>query len=167
MEKACKEFTARASPLGFQRTKKTIWTRRNPHTVDFISFFRKGSSYGAPRTASVQIRLHLGIRVLNDGFTALATNGPTSDADILNKGRYHLRFNGISGDTFDRCSDDLVRFVREQGEPWFRKFALTDNLISRADSPLKANVKTLLKQALDGSPNLENVAKSLQLLGIK
>jgi len=167
LEKACKEFTTRVAPLGFRRTKKMFWTRRNSHTVEFIHFFRCGSSYGAPRTASVSIRVHLGIRILNDTFVAPALNGPVSDIERTRSGRYHLRFNAISGDTFERCIDDLERFVLEQGEPWFRKFASNDNLITRSDSPLRDNEKTLLKAAREGNECPDNVAKSLKLLGVK
>src|SRR5262245_56687424 len=58
LERACRDFTARVQPLGFRRTLKMFWTRRHPTTVDFIHFHRHGSTYGAPRTASVHIRVH-------------------------------------------------------------------------------------------------------------
>jgi hypothetical protein len=63
-------FTTRVEPLGFHRTLKMFWTRRHPITVDFTHFHRHGSTYGAPRTGSVDIRVHFGIRVLNDDFIA-------------------------------------------------------------------------------------------------
>jgi len=118
LEKACKEFNARVKPLGFSRTKKMLWTRRHDLTVDFISFSRSGSSYGAPANASVQIRVHLGIRVLNDGGNcgALTINGPSSDDNSSSKirsGRYHLRLNAVSGSTFARCIDRTPFFGPE------------------------------------------------------
>ena len=66
VEKACREFTVRIEPLGFRRTLKMFWMRRHPHTVDFIHLHRGGISYGGPLDASVSIRVHFGIRVLND-----------------------------------------------------------------------------------------------------
>jgi hypothetical protein len=167
LEQACKDFSERVARLGFTRTKKMFWTRKQPFTVDFIHFHRSGSSYGAPINFSVDIRVHFGVRVLNDSFPAAALNGPFSDPNRLRSGRYHLRFNAKSGDTYDRCIDDLERFVAEQGEPWFLRFHSTDNLLEKADSPLKAPDKQLLAEAIAGKTNRENEANSYKLLGIK
>src|SRR5687767_7546982 len=121
LERACREFTARIAQLGFQRARKMLWTRRHFLTVDFIHFHRCGSSYGAPINFSVDIRVHFGIRVLNDDFPALALNGPSSDEGRIHAGRYHLRFNAQTGSTYDKRLDDHVRLVTERGELWFRR----------------------------------------------
>jgi hypothetical protein len=55
---------------------------------------------GAPRTASVGIRVHFGTRVRNDDFIAAALNGPYSDAGTLHAGGYHFRFNAETASTF-------------------------------------------------------------------
>ncbi len=167
LESVCKEFTAAVLPSGFARTKKMFWVRRRGNAVEFIHFHRSGSSYGAPMNASVSIRVHFGIRVLNDSFPAAALNGPNSDATSASTGRYHLRFNAATGSTFDRCVHDLVRFFNEQGLPWFRQFEDTASLIERADSPLGAEAKSLLFNAINGQEKPENVAASLKLFGIK
>lgn len=166
LERACRDFTARVEPLGFRRTLKMFWTRRHPLTVDFIHFHRSGSTYGAPRTASVDIRVHFGVRVLNDDFIAAALNGPHSDAGTLRAGRYHLRFNAETGSTYDRCVDDLARFVVEQGEPWFRRWSSADALL-QSDSPLRLLDREFLRDARDGQASAERVAASLKILGIK
>jgi len=167
VEKACREFTARIESLGFKRTKKMFWTRRHPHTVDFIHFHRSGSTYGKPLNYSVDIRVHFAIRVLNDAFEATALNGPFSDAGRLREGRYHLRFNAQTGSTYDRCIEDLTRFVIEQGEPWFTRFRLPDALLTFEGSPLRDAEKDRLREALATSPDSDAVARSLKLLGIK
>jgi len=167
VERACKDFTARVIPLGFDRTKKMFWTRRQSLTVDFIHFHRHGSTYGAPRNFSVDIRVHFGIRVLNDSFVGAALNGPWSDATRVRAGRYHLRFNAKSGDTYDRCIDDLLRFVVDHGEPWFEPFHTIDNLLRLPESPLRPSEKELLADAIAGNAKLENVANSLRIFGIK
>lgn len=167
LERACKDFTARVAPLGFHRTKKMFWTRRQPLTVDFIHFHRHGSTYGAPINFSVDIRIHFGVRVLNDSFAAAALNGPLSDPGRSRSGGYHLQFNAVSGDTFERCIDDLARFVVEQGEPWFDTFHSTDNLLRLPDSPLTQSSKQLLADAIAGNANPDNEANSLKILGIK
>lgn len=167
LEKACREFTERIAPLGFSRTKKMFWAREHQHTVDFIHFHRSGSSYGAPRNFSVDIRVHFGIRVLNDTFEAAALNGPFSDPTLTRAGNYHLRFNAKSGSTYDRCVDDLARFVVEQGEPWFDQFRDPRKLIDETDSPLRPESRAMLTAALKGSVDPETIAKSRKILGIK
>ena len=167
VERACSEFTARVTPLGFQRAKRMFWIRRHPLAVELIHFHRHGSTYGAPRTASVDLRVHFGVRILNDGFPILALNGPFSDPGRLRSGRYHLRFNAQTDSTFERCVDDLVRFVAEQGEPWFQRFSGVEGLLELPDSPLNAEQKALLQAAQAGHSNPNNVAKSLKILGIK
>lgn len=166
LARACRDFTARVEPLGFRRTLKMFWTRRHPLTVEFIHFHRSGSTYGAPRTASVDIRVHFGIRVLNDDLVAAALNGPHSDADTLRAGRHHLRFNAETGSTYDRCVDDLARFVVEQGEPWFQRWRSVDALL-QSDSPLRAQDREFLRAAQAGEASAERVAASLKILGIK
>ena len=167
MERVCKEFSARISELGFQRTKKKIWTRRQTFTVDFIHFHRDGCSYGRPLNFSVSIRVHFGIRVLNDNFPAPALNGPLSDVEKTRSGNYHLRFNAQTGSTYDRCLEDLVRFVVEQGEPWFQEFRSVEALLQKSHSPLRDNEKQLLSAAIAGEVNSANLAASLKMLGIK
>src|SRR5882724_857409 len=86
LEKACREFTTRIEPLGFRRTKKMWWTRRNEHSADCIYFFRGGRSYGAPDNASVRIRVHFSMRVLNDDCESVALIGPRSDPAVTRAG---------------------------------------------------------------------------------
>jgi hypothetical protein len=167
LERACKDFTVKVENLGFKRTKKMYWTRQRPFTTDFVTFFRHGSTYGPPISFSVDIRVHFGIRVLNDTFEALALNGPTSDQFWLRNGNYHLRFNSRSWSTYDRCIDDLLRIVVERGEPWFRRFHSTDTLLHASDSPLRDSEKENLLKAIGGKAESEHESCSLKLLGIK
>ncbi|MEQ1839203.1 MAG: hypothetical protein ABL994_02235 [Verrucomicrobiales bacterium] len=167
LEKACREFTERIVPYGFLRTKKMFWTRENSHTIDFIHFHQSGSTYGAAINFSVDIRVHFGIRVLNDTFEAVGLNGPFSDATLTRAGQYHLRFNSKSGSTYDRCVNDLIRFSVEQGEPWFSRFRDAHTLIQSPDSPLRPDSIESLTAALRGNADLDNLAKSRKILGIK
>jgi hypothetical protein len=167
VEKACRDFSGRIAPLGFARTLKMFWTRRNTHTVDFVHLHRFGSSYGKPINYSVDFRVHFGIRVLNDTFEAAALNGPCSDSTRLRAGLYHLRFNAQTGSTYERCIEDLTRFVAEQGEPWFVRFRNPDALLSLPDTPLRQADKERLIAALGGNSDPEVIAQSLKLLGIK
>ncbi|MBC8872890.1 MAG: hypothetical protein H8E44_25935 [Planctomycetes bacterium] len=153
--------------MGFSRTKKMFWTRPHPLTIDFIHFHRCGSSYGAPISANVDIRVHFGIRVLNDSFPAAALNGPSSDPGRLRAGRYHLSFNARSGSQYDRCVDDLVRFVQEQGEPWFQTFQIVESLLASNETPLPPESREFLRAATRGESCEEWVAASYKLLGVK
>ena len=167
LERACREFTEKITSLGFARTKKMFWTREHQHTVDFIHFHRSGSSYGALRNFSVDIRVHFGIRVLNDTFEAAALNGPFSDPALTRAGNYHLRFNVKSWSAYERCIDDLIRFVVEQGEPWFQRFRDSSALVDTRLTPLRSESIEALSAALRGDSEPTNVANSRKVLGIK
>jgi hypothetical protein len=169
VERMCKEFSVRLDPLGFQRTRKMLWTRRHEHTVDFIDLFRKGSSYGAARNASVSMRIYCSIRILNDDFPTIPLIGPNSD-DLANPqtwaARYHMRFNAETWSTFDRCINDMERFVKEIGEPWFFRLRDPKNLFELPNTVLKPTQKALLQASIDGNRSDSNVAASKKLLGL-
>jgi hypothetical protein len=168
VENAAKDFTARMERLGFARTKKMLWARRHQHTADFISLFRQGSSYGRPINYSVSLDLGFGIRVLNDVIEGLSPNGPRYDfSERLRAAHYHFRFNAQTGSTYDRCIDDLVRYVGQEGEPWFLRFREPDALLTCDDSPLRQAEKERLRAALAGHGDPDSVAQSLKLLGTK
>ena len=167
LERACKDFTNRIGGLGFRRTKKAFWTRLRPSTIEFIHFHRHGSSYGAPINYSVDIRVHFGVRILNDANPVITLNGPSSDPETLRLGQYHLRFNSKTGSTYERCVDDLVRFVEERGEPWFREFCEIEDLLVNPKSPLHTEEKRCLAEANAAQACPENVARSLKVFGIE
>ena len=129
------------------------------HTIEFFHIHREGSSYGSPR--------NLGIRVLNDDFTAPVPNGPRSGDQAYRSGRYHFRFNAYSGSTFDRCVDDLERFVRDEAEPWFKQFRSERKLVRSRMSPLSTESRKQLRSAIMGNADPDNVAASLKMMGIK
>jgi hypothetical protein len=136
-------------------------------TIDVIHFHRNGSTYGTPRNCSIDLRVHFAIRVRNDSFEGAALNGPFNDPTITRTGRYHHRFNAATGSTYERCLDDLSRFVVEQGDPWFLKFRNIKALLERPDSPLKSPEKELLAEANEGQSNPLNEALSSKILGLK
>jgi len=168
VESAAKDFSARIERFGFKRAKKMLWARRHQHTVDFITLFRQGSSYGRPINYSVNLDVGFGIRVLNDAFEGLSPNGPRYDfSERLRAAYYHLRFNAQTGSTYDRCIDDLERYVELEGEPWFARFRDPDALLNLEDSPLRESEKARLREAIGGSPEVAAMSRSLKLLGMK
>jgi hypothetical protein len=168
VENAAKDFSARMEPLGFKRTTKMLWARRHQHTADFITLFRQGSSYGRPINYSVSLDVSFGIRVLNDMFEGLSPNGPRYDfSERLRAAHYHFRFNAQTGSTYDRCVDDLARYVVHEGEPWFLRFREPEALLARDDSPLRQPEKERLRAAVGGQADADAMALSLKLLGMK
>jgi hypothetical protein len=165
MVRICDDFTSRAAPLGYSRTKRRLWVRENELTIESIYFHRGGGSYGgAPRNASIDIRVMLGIRVINaqsnGGVGVMSDNArrPTGYA-------YHHRFNAQTGSTYDRCLDELVLFVTEFAEPWFTSLRDPANLLEHAE--LDEPARRSLREAIDGKARAENVTASLKALGIK
>lgn len=119
IDKATSEFSSLVYPLGFIHSKKWFWVREKEASADFIHLHLDGISYGAPINYSVSFRVHCGNRNFNDSFEALALNGPYSrDSEAL-KRKYHHSFNAKSGSTYERCIEDLMKFVKDIGEPWF------------------------------------------------
>ena len=167
VDKAYEEFSTRVEKLGYIRNKKTLWVRPGQNTADVITLSRSGASYGAPYNASVTININLLIRVFNDYHDFLIFNGPECDPSTGREFGFHHRFNAKSGSTFERCIDDLERYVIEQGEPWFKKYRNESLLITDNDSPISDEIKPLLSEALKGNVNSENISQSEKLLGIK
>jgi len=168
VEKAAKDLSARIEALGFKRTKRMLWVRRHQHTADFITLFRDGSSYGKPRNYSVSFTVSFGIRVLKDDFESLSLNGPLYDySERLRAAHYHFRFNAQTGSTYNRCVEDLVRYVVQEGEPWFSRFRETKALLDALESPLRESQKARLRQAFDEAVETAAISQSLKLLGIK
>jgi hypothetical protein len=121
---ACRDFSVAAAERGFTRTKTRLWVRLNEGTIDVISLFRSGSSYGAPIGGTLDIRLSSSGRLLCDTTEYLALNGPQSDIARTRNGKYHLRFNAKSRHMYERCITDLIRFVDSECEPWFAALKL-------------------------------------------
>lgn len=117
--RACTDFTKLAAPFGFSRFKTRFWSRHADGLTDFIHFHRSGVSYGAPRNNSIDIRVHFASHP-GPCPDPIVLNGPSSDRLRDSRGyAYHLRFNALTGSTYDRCLEDLVRVMQEHGLPWF------------------------------------------------
>ncbi|WP_146583597.1 DUF4304 domain-containing protein [Posidoniimonas polymericola] len=116
---ACRDFTVALKERGFSKTKTRMWVRINKQTIDVVTLFREGSSYGAPSGGTLDIRLNSAIRSPAETTDYLALNGPQSDVARTRSGKYHLRFRVESRHMYERCMTDLIRFVDSECEPWF------------------------------------------------
>ncbi|MFT3917141.1 MAG: hypothetical protein QM704_24560 [Anaeromyxobacteraceae bacterium] len=166
VERARSDIAARISPLGFARTFKGLWTRPHALTIDWVSVDRHGSSYGAPLTFSVDLRLQLGIDLL-DGPMKRGAWGPSSDPAHLRAGRYHLRFNARSGSTYERCIDDLARFVSELGEPWFARLAAPEALVAEFVAQQVPDARERMDALRSGRVDAATRAATLEAKGVK
>ena len=139
--------------LGFDRRKPAFWVHRQPYRLNFfhIHLFRFGP----------QLRVHCGIRVLNDPFEAEALNG--IDSDSFRK--YDLSFTDDAG-AVDRCSRAVVQFCTEKGVPWFEKWSDTSALVRSAESPLQPDQRKALLDALQGKSNTKLVQASERLFNV-
>ena len=147
LKKVARDLSERIAKLGFNHTKKWYWVRLNDGYADFIHLHRHGSTYGGQLNYSISFRVYCGNRVLNDDFSGLGLNGPNSDSPEAMQRRYHMRFNAKSGSTYERCIDDLEKFVIEMGEPWFKTH--------------------IPSQDARDIENQQNIKQSLKLLGMK
>lgn len=119
MKKLCADFDHRVAPLGFAKSGSRLWSRENGSTVEHIHLHRRGSSYGAPRNASVDIRVELSIET----FGAPRASDRLVFSDDFRKPdgyAYHHRFNAQTWSTYERCLDELSQFIVEVAEPWFQ-----------------------------------------------
>ena len=165
MKRVCKDFSDRVSAFGFRKTRSRLWTRVNKWSIDSIHFHRHGSSYGAPINASVDLRLSLGISVLNDPAPGGGIGVLSDPVRRMNGRAYHHRFNAETWSTYDGCVEELVLFMTEFAEPWFAEWRDPQNLMTH--SQLRQSTQKLLQEALDGHSNPESIAASLKALGIK
>jgi hypothetical protein len=121
-DRVCRDFTLLVAPLGFRRTnsRSRSWEHRTDRFVQVIYFRRGGSTYGAPISHSVDLRVHFSLQ--NSDGTPAGRDQVVSDGVRDSRGyAYHLRFNAQTWSMYDRCLEDLLRVTREHGLPWFEK----------------------------------------------
>ena len=156
-EQIKRRLTRELLSLGFTRTKPTFWTRPREHRVEFIHLHLF--------TFAPAFRVHLGIRVTNDTFEAVALNGLHSPDGWYGTGRKYLFEFAEIETSLERCASDLFRFCVDIADPWFRQFKDARVLLQR-DSPLGREEKFRLQLALNGKAEPRCIHASHLLLGI-
>lgn len=157
-------LTSKIGALGFSRTLKRAWTRSREHIVEFIHLHRGGISYGVP-SLSINYRVHLGIRVLNDPTSHLALNGP--DSDQTRARGMHLACHARNEATYERCVTDLARYCVEVALPWFYRYGTPMALIELLALPPYEAARAALQRAIEGDVDEGAVGRSRKLLGLK
>jgi hypothetical protein len=136
--------------VGFRQTKPTF-VIRSGHIVTAFFHFHKF-------TFGPHFRIHLGVRVMNDTFDALALNGPSHE----HAGQYSECEEDIR-----QCIRNMVAYCRTEGLPWLRRWSDPKTLLAEQDSPLHAEDQQALSNALAGRSNLAAIALSESLLGLR
>jgi hypothetical protein len=165
MKRVCADFSGIVCQSGFHKTKNRTWVRINDICAECIYFHRLGSTYGAPATARVDIRVMLSIRVLNAPVAGGAIGISSDKARRATGYAYHHRFNAETGSTYDRCVEELGLYLAEVAEPWFAEWRDPQKLMTYVE--LGSQAREGLKSAIAGSTNPETVAASLKALGVK
>jgi hypothetical protein len=119
MDRICDDFSLRVVDHGFKRTKKRLWSRQRGEAVETIYLQRRGSSYGSPRTPSVDLRVMLSFNTPDGGRLGGVPDLLSDHARRPNGYAYHHRFNAETGSTYERCLEELLLFISEIAEPWF------------------------------------------------
>jgi len=115
---------------------------------------------GVPRYPARDMWLEWGVRILNEDFPGLHLNGGQIDGSSQ---AYNTWFVD-SDESEARCAAELVRIVKERAVPWCASFGTSDALLAEG-SPLRAQARGALQQALSGQVNSAGLAKSMALLG--
>jgi hypothetical protein len=152
-EKVRRRLSSHVAAVGFHRTKSSFWTRPTDALVEFVHLhlYRHGPLF----------RVHLGLRVLNDPFEAVALNGPSSHPTDP----YNVRFDE-GEESLVRCALEIARYCQDVGEPWFAKWRDRKLLLYDPESPLQTREREGLEAALRGEDQDQRVERSRHLLGV-
>jgi hypothetical protein len=136
--------------VGFRQTKPTFVIRPGELLTPFFHFHKF--------TFGPRFRVHLGVRVMNDAFVALALNGPS----LEHAGQYSEREEDIQ-----QCIQKMVGYCRTEGLSWLERWSDPKTLLEAQGSPLHAEDQQALSNALAGRVNLAAIALSESLLGLR
>ena len=163
-DKILRRLAKHLKPLGFKRSKTTLFTRSGgEHIVEVVTVSKWPHWPRFWVSVTIQVR--------NDPFTFL--NGfhadedeyeyPRGNVDALRK--YNFRYH-IAEETRNRCVQNLYEFVEEIVDPWFQQWRDMNALLSSPDSPLAFESHEALERALRGDIDQSAVEKTLNRLGL-
>lgn len=150
-EKVRRRATTQLARLGFVRGKTSFWVREAGPVIEFVHLHLFSF---APA-----FRVHAGIRVLNNDFTAAALNGPYSADNALPK------FDETE-ESVTACAFNIGVFCENVIEPWFAHWHDRQALIDSNATPLNESERAGLRAALTGEANPTDEQLSRRLLGV-
>ena len=119
MTRVVGDFSMMLAPAGYEKVGARRWARITPGGIAEIAIERAGSSYGAPYSASVTLRVWISVSEAD----APKKKSASLRCEMVRRpdgSAYHHRFNAETFSTYDRCLEELGLFVSEFAEPWFR-----------------------------------------------
>lgn len=144
-QKVARLLANRLKPLGFERTKTSIFTRPRPLVIEFVHIHK--FSFDA------SFRVHLGVRVRTDSFPGVHLNGPSSDEmrdpQDPSRKRYIFSF-GPDAASWDACAEQLLQYVLQEGSAWFASMEGQERLLSPS-SPLTHEARLALQRELQAA----------------
>lgn len=145
VQRVAKEFRSR----GFLHTRPSYLVRPMGAFVQFVHFHKF--------TFGPHFRIHLGVRVMNDSFEAVALNGPSFE--------HAGNFDASEEATFD-CTKQLISIIEKKGLGWFSTFGTADELLRSPQSPLRSEDREALLDDICGRKNELNWRRSAGLLSL-
>ena len=146
--KIFRRFAKGIKPLGFERVRSTFFVREREYVYEFIHIHKYSF---AP-----DFRIHICLRVINDSFDPVALTGMET---FPVENEYDFSFENTE-ESIERSSSDLVSFVEEVAEPWYKEWRDLESLANSDESPLRDEEKLALKEALSDNSNEENVLRT-------
>lgn len=141
-QKVARLLADKLKPLGFERTKTSIFTRPKPLVIEFVHIHK--FSFEA------SFRVHFGVRVRTDNFPGAHLNGPSSDEmrdpEDPSRRRYTLSF-GQEAASWGACAEEILQCVLQEGSAWFASLESRDRLLSPS-SPLTHEARLALQREL-------------------
>lgn len=141
--------------LGFERTKPTFFTRTGRYVVEFVHVHKF--------TFGPMFRVHFGVRVRSDAFTAAHLNGPCSDemADpaVPDRRRYELTFAPDEA-SWELCAAAILQCVSTEGVAWFASLE-NERALLAPGAPLPPAARAALQRELE-DPSCALVSEATQ-----
>ena len=141
-QKVARLLANKLKPLGFERTKTSIFTRSKPLVIEFVHIHK--FSFEA------SFRVHFGVRVRTDNFPGAHLNGPSSDEmrdpEDQSKRRYTCSFSPDAA-SWDACAEEILGCVLKEGSEWFASMESRERLLSPT-SPLTQEARLALRREL-------------------
>lgn len=134
---------------GFLHAKPTFIVRPLDGFAQFVHFHKF--------TFGPHFRVHLGVRVMNDPFVALALNGPSFE-----------RAGSFRSDEEQslECTRQLIALIEKEALPWFSELSIGEALLKCSKSPLDDRDRSAFIEDIQGRRNETNWQLSQRLLGL-
>lgn len=155
-DKILRRLAKLLGPQGYARVKPTFYARAVGSMIEFVHLHKF--------TFGPLFRVHTGIRFVGDPFEAVALNGLMSDTvEWQGAHRYDLGYS-TSEDSWDRCAQNIARFVAVEGEPWFLRWRDLKRLATAPDSPLSPDARVAFIASQAGPIDPAHLQRTQELL---